>query len=332
MASLPFVAGLALVSTILVWVGTRLLDDAAEKLSARYGLPPTVQGAIVLAVGSSFPELSATLLSTLLHGEFGLGVGVVVGSAVFNVLVIPAVASLGAGGIRSSRDLVFKEGLFYMLSIAVLVITFALAVIYRPVEGVRLGGEVTRLLAVPPIALYGLYVFVQRTDVTDHGHRPDASVSAGRQWAKLVLAIALIVVAVEGLVRVALDLGALLQTPTYVWGLTVVAAATSIPDAAVSLRAAVDDRPVASLANVLGSNVFDLCIAVPAGIVVAGSVVVDFAAAVPMLAALTLATVLLFTILRTDLAIERWEAAVLLGGYAAFVVFALAAGRLVPGL
>lgn len=323
------IAGLTLAGSVVVWVGTMLLDSSAEQLGDHYGLPPVVQGAIVLAVGSSFPELSATLLSTLLHDEFGLGLGAVVGSAVFNILVVPAATGLAARGVRSSRDLVFKESLFYMLSIAVLTLTFALAVIYEPAPGGRLSGTVTRPLALAPLGLYALYVFIQWIDVADHEAEDEASVAVAKEWGKLLLGVALIVLAVEGLVRAAIALGDVLGTPSYVWGLTIVAAATSVPDMAVSVRAARDDRHIPSMANLLGSNVFDLCVAVPVGILIAGSVVVDFAAAIPMLAALTVATILLFAFLRTEMEVDMWEAGSLLVAYAAFVGFALVQGGVI---
>jgi cation:H+ antiporter len=76
---------------------------------------------------------------------------------------------------------------------------------------------------------------------------------------------------------------------------------------------------VTSLANVLGSNVFDLLVAIPAGVLVAGATPVDFGVAVPMIAALVAATVLFFTVARTDLELTDGEAYGLLAAYAVFV-------------
>jgi cation:H+ antiporter len=73
------------------------------------------------------------------------------------------------------------------------------------------------------------------------------------------------------------------------------------------------------LANVLGSNTFDLLVAVPVGVLIAGSATVDFASIVPMMGFLTLATLILFTVLRTELALTTPEAYVLLGVYALFI-------------
>jgi cation:H+ antiporter len=78
-------------------------------------------------------------------------------------------------------------------------------------------------------------------------------------------------------------------------------------------------RGVASLANVLGSNTFDLLVAIPVGVLVLGRASFDFAMAVPMFAVLTLATVLLFTALRTDLHLSTPEAVALLTAYIVFV-------------
>ena len=314
---------IAVAATAGVWKGSSLLERASDRLSTHYGLPAVVQGAIVAAIGSSFPELSTAVLSTLLHGEFDLGVSAIVGSAVFNVLVIPALSGFfSPGELEADRTLVYKEAQFYMLAVAGLVITFALAVIYNPTAPGSLAGTVTRPLALAPLGLYALYVFIQYQDVVEHeSEEPAEEIDVAREWAVLAAGLAIIVVAVEGLVRAAIGFGDLFDTPSFVWGLTVVAAGTSLPDAFVSVQAARRGEGVTSLANVLGSNTFDLLVAVPAGVLVAGTAVIDFAATVPMMGFLTVATLVLFTVLRTDLTLTEREGYVLLGVYAVFVVW-----------
>lgn len=330
MPSLVAALALATVSTAVVWAGSSMLERSSQRLALLYGLPPIVQGAIVAAVGSSFPELSSAVLATLLHGEFDLGVGAIVGSAIFNVLVIPAIAGLSSKRLASSRDIVFKESLFYMLSIAVILLVFALAVIYEPVQGERLSGTVTRPLALLPVAVYGLYVFIQSIDVAEHqAAEPPEAMSAWKEWGLLVASLVLIVVAIEGLVRAAIDMGQILGTPSFIWGLTIIAAATSLPDLVVSLKAARAGDGVISLANVLGSNIFDLLVAIPAGVLIAGAAVVDLEAAVPMMGVLTVATILLFTFLRLDLSLKNRESVVLLLAYAGFLVFVAEVGGLI---
>ena len=309
------------VATGLIWVGSGWFESAAEELSAHYGLPAVVQGSVVVAVGSSFPEL-ASVVVTALAGSFGMGVGAIVGSAIFNVLVIPAVSGLVTDDpLDVSRTVVYKEAQFYMLAVSALVITFALAVIYYPVDGgAALAGSVTRPLALIPLGLYGLYLFIQWQDVGDHESGHDGTgVDLRREWAKLAAGLALILVAVESLVGALEGLNATFGLPEFLAGVTVLAAATSFPDALISVRAARDGSGATSLGNVLGSNTFDLLVAVPVGVLIAGSAPVAFAVAAPMMGVLTVATILLFAFLRTDLLLTDVESYGLVAAYLVFV-------------
>jgi cation:H+ antiporter len=315
--------GLILFGTALLWVGTGWLEGAAEQLSAYYGLPAVVQGSIVVAIGSSFPEFT-TIVFSALAGVVDIGVGGIVGSAIFNILVIPGLAGLAADeSLEASRDIVYKEAQFYMIAVSALVITFALAVIYVPVpDGAALTGEITRPLAVIPLLLYGLYIFIQWQDVSDH-EAVDLrdSISVGREWAKLLAGLVVIVIGVEELVVGVEAIGTTLGIPEFLAGLTIVAAATSLPDLLVSVRSARGGRGLTSLGNVLGSNTFDLLVAIPAGVIIVGGITIDFAVAVPMMGVLTLATVLLFTMLRTELSLTDFESYTLLAAYALFLVW-----------
>ncbi|MEE6208939.1 sodium:calcium antiporter [Salarchaeum sp. III] len=312
------------VATALVWVGSGWLEESAEDLAAYYGLPAVVQGSIVVAVGSSFPELASVVFAAL-AGAFDIGVGAVVGSAIFNVLVIPALSGLAADDdLSASRAIVYKEAQFYMLAVSALVVTLALAVIYAPVQGSTLTGELTRPLALIPLLLYGLYLFIQWQDVSDADTPGNPDVSVGRAWGTLAAGLLVILVAVEQLVGSVESLGHTFGVPAFLLGVTIVAAATSLPDTLVSVQSAREGNGATSLGNVFGSNTFDLLVAVPVGVLLVGAVPVNFAVAVPMFAVLTLATILLFTALRTDLSLTTVEAGALLAGYVLFVAWVVA--------
>ncbi|ADQ68996.1 Ca2+/Na+ antiporter [Halogeometricum borinquense DSM 11551] len=321
--SLAVNVGIILLATVGIYIGSGWLEQSSDTLSSYYGLPLVVQGAIVAAVGSSFPELASVVFSAL-SGSFGLGVGAIVGSAIFNILVIPALSGIVThDDIESSRTLVYKEAQFYMIAVSVVVITFAMAVIYFP-NGAPLTGRVTRPLAVMPLALYGLYIFIQYADTADYEAEPVTDVNVLRQWGTLVAGLIVILVSVEQLVHAVKFVGNVYGAPDFLWGITVLAAATSLPDTLVSVRAAKDGRGVTSLANVLGSNTFDLLVAIPIGVLIVGAAPINFAIAVPTMGFLTLATVLLFTVLRTDLSLTDGEAYGLLVAYIGFVLWMIA--------
>jgi len=311
-------------STFFIWLGSGWLESSAEGLSSYYGLPAVVQGSVVVAVGSSFPEL-ASVVFTALGGVFGMGIGAVVGSAIFNILVVPAVSGIATeGNLDSSRTLVYKEAQFYMVAVSALIVTLALAVIYFPQEGVNLTGIVNRPLAVVPILLYGVYVFIQWQDVADHEAERETDLNLLKQWGTLAAGLLVILVTVEQLVAAVESLNRTFGVPDFLAGVTIIAAATSLPDTLVSVRAARDGRGITSLGNVLGSNTFDLLVAIPLGVLIAGSAPVNFAVAAPMMGVLTVATILLFMMLRTDLTLTTAESYSLLLAYLLFVAWMVA--------
>jgi cation:H+ antiporter len=306
----------------LTWWGSAWLEDSCDKLARHHRLPAALQGALMAAIGSSMPELSSTVLSTLIHGSFDLGVSAIVGSAIFNVLVIPALSALVGGPQKASRLIVYRDAQFYLIAVAVVLVVFSLAVIYRPTADGRLAGELTRWMALIPVAIYLLYLFLHHQDARDEpGERDPGNIRPGRQWLRLGIGLVLIVAGVEGLVVGVIWLGEVFETPSFLWGATILAAGTSLPDAIVSVRAARTHGGEVSLTNVLGSNIFDLLIALPAGVLVAGAVVIDYAAAAPMMGFLTLATVVFFAMLRTGSRLRRSEGLVLLALYGLFVTW-----------
>nr|WP_240729994.1 hypothetical protein [Halalkalirubrum salinum] len=135
------------------------------------------------------------------------------------------------------------------------------------------------------------------------------------------MTLLVIAVGVEGLVRAALSLGAIFGTSSFLWGLTVIAAGTSLPDAFVSIRAAQNDDDVTSLTNVLGSNIFNLLVAIPVGVLLAGSATINFLAAIPTMGFLSFATLVFIVFTRTRLELTNREAYVFLGLYGIFLLW-----------
>ncbi len=308
-----------LAGTATVWYASERLERSSANLAAHYQLPDVIQGAVVAAVGSSFPELSSTILSAAIHDVFDIGVAAVIGSAIFNILVIPAVASITAQGLRVSRTLVFKEAQFYVISIASIFVTFSFAVIYYPVSG-AFAGEVTRSIAFFPLLLYGEYLLLHYQD-TDGAEREATVEHVGSEWWYFVLGLVGIVVGVEALIWATIGFGAYFDTAGFFWSLLIIAGATSFPDLFVSIKAAREGRPTVSLANVLGSNVFDLLVAIPAGVLVAGVGVIQYGRTVPTMAFLFVTTLLFLVLLRTDLELTPREAYLLLTCYALFILW-----------
>ncbi len=123
----PFRA--VLLGSVVIAVGARAVMYGGEGLALRLGIPPTVVGLTVFAIGTSLPELAAGIGSAR-RGHAGIGLGNVIGSNLFNTLAVMGVAglvkpiALVPSEVQSCqiRDLPTTLG----FSIALLVLPFAL--------------------------------------------------------------------------------------------------------------------------------------------------------------------------------------------------------------
>ncbi len=312
----------------VLWIACSRLEGSTQRLAEHYGIPDAVKGSLLLAVSSSMPEFATAMLAFPVHGDFELGLSAIIGSAIYNILVIPAFSVYAVGRpLKANRDLIYREAQFYLVSVAVLMLVLSLSVIYSGspsvvTDGGRriFTGVFTPFLAMFPLLLYGLYLFIQFEEVKRQ--RADTPRKDGiqpwKEWAILVGSILLILVGVEALLRVAITLGERLQTPTFLWGMTIVAAATSVPDTFVSVRASVMGRTESSVTNVLGSNVFDLLVAVPLSVIMTGAILVNFTQVVPMMTFLVIATVFMLVFMLRDLELTMGEAHVMVALYAGF--------------
>jgi cation:H+ antiporter len=318
---------ITVVSSVAVWGGSFWLEESSEQLSDYYDVPYIVKGAIITAFGSSFPEVSSVVIATILHGEFNLGVGSVVGSAIFNILVIPAIVALySEHKIQVSRKIADKEAKFYMVSISAIIIVICLSVIYNPVDSTSLlDAEITPYIAVLPLLLYVVYVFDQWQEIKDsdaeNDEDNDKNIDVLKNWGLLLLSLAVIGGGIEALVRSVLFFGDITGIPSFIMGAVIVAGVTSVPDTIVSLKQARSGQGEASLANVFGSNTFDLLVAVPAGVILSGGAIVNFSAGIILLSILVAVTIVVFIVIRTDLDIKKREAILLIIIYISFIVW-----------
>lgn len=94
---MPGLAGsvaLAVVAVVVIWKGSEYFEGAARLLSRYYGLPLAIHGAVV-AIGSSFPEISSIVISVLvLFTMFALGATYVPGGTNSEAILTPALATL----------------------------------------------------------------------------------------------------------------------------------------------------------------------------------------------------------------------------------------------
>jgi cation:H+ antiporter len=311
----PLTIALLLVGLVLLVAGAELLVQGASRLAVALGISPLVVGLTVVAFGTSAPEMAVGVQAAA-AGSTEVALGNVVGSNVFNTLAILGVAAL-ITPLVVHQKLVRRE---VPLTIAISVVVALLA----------LDGTIGRWEGAPlfagVIAYTAWAVVVGRRETAAVQEEYAEGVGSGRErhWAlnvaSLLVGLALLVLGARWLVDGATEVAEAFGLSELVIGLTVVAAGTSLPEAATSIVAGLRGQRDIAVGNVVGSNLFNLLAVLGLSTVVApGGVQVPDSALrfdVPVLIA---TSVLCLVIFSTHWRIKRWEGGLLVGLYVVYL-------------
>ena len=318
MTILLFIAGLA-----FLVVGAEVLVRGASQIAAGIGIPPLIIGLTVVAFGTSSPELAVSVKSAY-AGQANIALGNVVGSNIFNVLFILGLSALIVP-LQLSKQLI-RLDVPLMIALSALVLFFAGDLGISQFEG--------------SILLLGLVVYT--SFLIYHGRKPsmDNRDPLGsdtnkdnrgqtvwfRSIAFIIGGLFLLVLGSRWLVDGAVIFSQYLGVSDLVIGLTIVAAGTSMPEVVTSIIAAVRGERDIAVGNVVGSNIFNIMgvlgiagILAPSGIAVAES---TYYFDIPIMIAAAFACLPIFF---TGGKINRWEGGLLIGYYAAYTVYLIAA-------
>jgi len=324
------------------------LDQVAKRLE----MPHDVAGASLMAIGSSAPELFIALTAIFVGSDHGsVGIGTIVGSAVFNILVITGASAVIVGDMKISKGAVERDIIVYLLSVGLLLYVFQ-------------DGQIVLLEALAMFAGYISYLVVlwiwseryeddEEEQIIEAHHKEQPGAEAKTNifstinrfikrifgiiardpekqylWAMLV-SIAAIAGLSYVLVEAAVALSHALQLPPVIVSMTLLAAGTSAPDLIASVDVAREGRGTMAVANAVGSDIFDVLVGlgvpwlIGLTILAHGTVVVDTTGLTTSIFLLLFTTGLLYLFLYTDRKLTRFEGVLLLIAYAAYVGYAV---------
>lgn len=298
---------------VLVLWGADRLTDGAVALAERMEIPQIVIGLTIVALGTSAPEFCVSLVSAL-KGTADLAVGNVVGSNIFNAMLIVGVAAMVAPMTILPSTVRKDVPVALLASVALTVM-------------VLMDGDLSRVDAALLFVGFLAFMWVTlRGAKGSHAIEQEQAAPRGYSVLKsvglLVLGLACLVVGsnifVDGATSVAQTLG----VSEAVIGLTIVAGGTSLPELATSVVAARKGNSGIAIGNVLGSNVLNILLILgAAGLIcpmqVQGITLVDFAM-------MTISVLLLWLFSYTKLTVARWEGAVLTVLFLAYMAWLVA--------
>lgn len=284
------------------------LTNGAVGLATKLGISQMVIGLTIVAIGTSMPEFFVSIVSAI-KGTPDLAVGNIVGSNIFNVLLIVGVAATVAP-IAIQRATVRRD--IPIAIVASIMLTFMM-----------LDDNISRIDALILFAAFIAFIWITLRNSKNDANEKDASTEKVIPTWKSVLFI------IFGLVGLVLGSNIFVDNASSLahgWGisdavigLTIVAGGTSLPELATSAVAARKGDSGIAIGNVLGSNVFNILMILGlTGIIspmhIQNITYIDMAVMV-----ISMALFWLFSF--TKLRVERWEGCVLIACFLGYITW-----------
>lgn len=302
------IAGIALV----LWGADRLTDGAVA-IAERMHISQMVIGLTIVAMGTSMPEFFVSFMSALKDTP-DMAVGNVVGSNIFNTLLIVGCAAL-VTPIMILPATVKKDIPFAMVaSVALLLMC--------------LDGNISRIDAGVLLVLFAVFMYITLKGAKENKQSmQQTSAKGGKPFMSVVWIVVGLVCLVFGsnlFVDAATVIARQLGVSDAVIGLTIIAGGTSFPELATSVVSARKGQSGIAIGNVLGSNVFNILLilgvtGVMSPMTLQGITTVD-------LTMLVVSMVMLWLFSFTKYTLARWEGALLtivFIGYMSYLVMGL---------
>lgn len=296
---------LIVLGVAMVLLGADRLTEGAAALARRMNVPEIIIGLTIVAAGTSAPELFVSLVSAL-KGTPDMAMGNVVGSNTMNCMLIVGCAAMVAP-MTISRSTVQKD-IPFSVGASVLLMILAINAYLGRFDGIIL------LLG---FAAFMYYTLLQAKKGQVEQQETVKQINPWLSAFFVVLGLAMLVVGSNVFVDAASDVAYSLGLSEGVVGLTIVAGGTSLPELATSVVAARKGQSAIAIGNVIGSNVFNILLilgltATISPMQIQGITLVDMGM---MLGSVSL--VWLFSY--TRFTVERWEGALLVGGYLVYL-------------
>lgn len=299
----------------ILW-GADKLTDAASSLAHKLNVSDTVIGLTVVAMGSSLPEFSVSLFSSI-QGSGGMSAGNIVGSNMFNILLIVGAVAI-VNPLTVQKATIWKDIPLTILSSLVLLFLskdILLSGANRDVLSRADGGVMLMFFLI--FLSYTYSLAKHKPASSEEGQIKEMSVMMIVVW--LLIGFVCLIGGGELLVESGTSIARQLGVSETVIGLTILAGGTSLPEFVASLIAARKGFSGMAIGNVVGSCLFNTFFVLGVCSTVNPMEVGDIN--IVQLLALVFSGTLVWLFCATRALVEKWEGIIMCLSYIAFIVY-----------
>lgn len=237
---------------VLILLGANYLVDGSSSIARRSGLSEFVIGLTIVGIGTSTPEMVVSFMSAI-QGKADMAIGNIVGSNIFNTMMILGVTAL------ISPLVITKSNLRRDIPLNIIV-TVLLIVLGMNQSIFGLGkNQLCRLDGLVLLSVFIWYMWKSfRTDEADEEENEIKTYSIGMSILLIMLGLAGLIIGGRLFVNSATELARLFGVSDKFIAITVMAAGTSMPELATCVVAALKGRGQLALGNILGSNISNI--------------------------------------------------------------------------
>ena len=239
--------------------GADLIIKEAEKLALHFGISEFVIGATLIALGTSLPEMAASIAASY-HNKSELAVSNVIGSVTLNITLVLGIVFLITKNMNPTRDIFSKDSAWALFPIFLFLL-------------VSFDGVITRAEGAIFLTLMAGYLLFLSKEPSLVAEEVDEDLLKEKfNWpptiALLIIGFIMVVYGAEYAVKSASDIARSLGVSEWIIGLFLVAFGTSLPELIVSIVAALNKKADMSIGNIIGSNVANFSVVLGAAAVV----------------------------------------------------------------
>lgn len=306
-----------IIGFFLLIKGADIFVDGASSIAKKIGIPSVIVGLTIVSLGTSAPELAVSLISSF-NGNNGIAVGNVLGSNLFNTLVV-------LGGTAIVAPLIIKKSTIkrdYITTLLVTILTCFLIFGLVP----KSENMLSRISGIILLVVCIAYMFILVKAAKKDSVKDEENTSEIKMSKNILLSLIGVVGIVFGgnlVVDSATNIAYALGMSEKLVGLTIVAVGTSLPELVTSIVAALKGENDIALGNVLGSNIFNLVLILGASatispITVSGVMLIDL---IILIAVTLFIGALIFFNKKEDKRLGRLEGIILVGIYVAYLAY-----------
>lgn len=236
----------------LILTGANYLVDGASSIAKKFGLSEFIIGVTIVGIGTSAPEMVVSIVSAI-QGKADMSIGNVVGSNIFNTLMILGITALIAPLTITKSNL--KKDIPINIGITVLLILLGM-------NFTIFGHGEDKLSRLDGALMFGLFVwYLWSSFRSDSAAEDDSDMKIFPNWLAALMILGGLAALVFGgrlFVDSATAIAKGLGVSDKFIAITVMAAGTSMPELATCVVAALKGRGQLALGNILGSNISNI--------------------------------------------------------------------------